>query len=99
MRSLTDREPECITSRAPSDHVFVNWNVARFASNVLVVDPVLDDNEDDDCNNGKEGDDRFDHQALSLFSAETVDLAAGVPRQRAVEAATEGNRRNEREEG
>lgn len=54
--------------------------MARFASNVLVVEAVLDKDEDDDCNNRKEGDDRFDHQALSLFSAETVDLAAGVPR-------------------
>lgn len=59
---------------------------------------VLDDNKDDNCNDKKKGDDRFDHQASSLVSAETVDLAVGVPRKGAVEAATEGNGRNERED-
>ena len=65
---------------------------------ILVVDRVLDDNEDSDCNNREQGDYRFDHQAFSLVCAETDDLAVSVPRQRAVEAATEGNWRNERKD-
>ena len=65
---------------------------------VLVVERVLDDNKDDDCNKKNKRDDRFNHQTSSLVCAESVNLAMGVPRQRAVEAATEGNRRNERKQ-
>jgi hypothetical protein len=65
----------------------------------LFLEPVLDDNEDDDCNDREKSDDRLEQEASSLVCAETVDLAVGVPREGAVEAATEGNRRNERKDG
>lgn len=88
-----------------SDNVFVNRDEARLVSvfvvqgsgrRILVVERILDDNKDNDCNNKKKCDDRLDQQASSLVCAEAVDLAMGVPRQRAIEAAAEGDRRNER---
>lgn len=105
-RSRSVRKPEHSTKVSCPDNVFVNRDVARLAPVVVIqgsrrkilVERVLDDNKDDDCKNKKKGNDCFDHQASSLICAETVDLAMGVPRQRAVEAATESNRRNEREE-
>lgn len=69
--------------------MFVNCDGAPLAAvvaiqdaerRILVVDRVLDDNKDDDCNNKNKGDDRFNHEASSLICAEPVDLAMGVPR-------------------